>query len=168
MKTVAFTRSLLLILILLLGQSYSQVDMIAHDECGVEFLIPKTWEHEIDEDLLIVQSPEGKLKLFFLTSGIQVLGQVSDALLEEISRVITQPEVASVSRQGEHNDLIYYDAQGFGLYEREIVDWELRFVAGARKSMMIIALGDLEANRHEIDQIYDTIQLTKLPPTEEP
>jgi hypothetical protein len=142
--------------------------MIAHQEGGVEFCIPQEWQHETNDGLLIVRDPESRLELFFLTSGIQVPGQVSDALLAEIARVIAHPEVASVSPQGEHNELIHYDVQGFGLYQSEIVDWELRFVAGARKSLMIIALGDVEDNRHTIDQIYQTIQLSKLDPVEDP
>lgn len=138
------------------------VEIIVHEECGVEFWIPPEWEHHVDGDLLIVQDSEEKLRLFFLTSGIQVLGQVTDSLLEEISRVITQPEVATVSRQQEHNELLYYTAQGFGLYQGDIVDWELRFVAGARKSLMIIALGELEMNRSTVEKIFATIKLIKL------
>ena len=163
MNASAFSLSCLLSIIFLTNFIQSQTyKMIVHEECGVEFWIPPDWGHQIDEDLLIIQSPEEELKLFFLTSGIQVLGQATDALLEEISRVVTQPEVASVSRQQEHNGLLYYTAQGFGLYLGDIVDWELRFVAGARKSLMIIALGELETNRHTVEQIFDTIQLIKL------
>ena len=164
------TISILLIAIFLAAQTESRIDMIAHQEGGVEFCIPQDWEHEIKEDLLIVRDPESRIELFFLTSGIQVPEQVSDTLLEEISRVISHPEVASVSPQGEYNELIHYDVQGFGLYQGEIVDWEARFVAGARKSLMIIALGlgDLEESRQTVDHIYDTIQRSKLDPVEEP
>ena len=151
-------------MVLLQGPSDGQVVMIVHEDCGVEFWIPDDWEHTIEGDLLIVEDPEAKLKLFFLTSGIQMFGQFSDALREEISRVIAQPEVASVSEQGENNELIYYDAHGFGLYQREVVDWELRFVAGARKSLMIIALGDLDSHRQTVERIFQTIRLTKLDP----
>jgi len=151
-----------LLLAVLLGQSYGQVEMIVHEECGVEFWIPDGWGHRTEGDLLIVEDPEANLKLFFLTSGIQVFGQFSEALRAEISKVITQPEVASVSEQGEQNELIYYDAQGFGLFQKEVVNWELRFLAGARNSLMIIALGNLEAHRQEIEGIFQTIQLTKL------
>jgi hypothetical protein len=164
MKASSFAQCLLFFIPLLVAQVPEQIEMIAHEECGVEFWIPEDWQHRVEDDLLIVEAPEAVLKLFFLTSGIQVFGQFSDALRAEISRVIVQPEVASVSVQGEHNELIYYDAQGFGLYEKEVVDWEMRFLAGARKSLMIIALGDLETHRHKVDQIYQTIQLTKLEP----
>jgi hypothetical protein len=146
----------------LLSQSYGQVEMFVHEECGVEFWIPDGWDHRTEDDLLIVENPEADLKLFFLTSGIQVFGQFSEALRAEISKVILQPEVASVSEQGEHNELIYYDAQGFGLFQKEIVNWELRFLAGARNSLMIIALGNLETHRQGIEEIFQTIQLTKL------
>lgn len=168
MKTVVATQSILLIMLFLAGQSPDQISMIAHEECGVEFWIPEDWETEIEEDVLIVRDPQSTLELFFLTSGLQVLEQVSDALLEEISRVITQPEVSRLGRQGEHNELICYDADGFGLYREEIVDWELRFVAGARKGLMIVALGNLEANRATVNHIYDTIQLTKIEPESQP
>jgi len=164
MKALALYHLLLWIVILSLAPHHIKADLIAHEESGIEFWVPEDWQHEIKDDLLIVLNPEETVRLFFLTSGIQVLGQVTDALREEVSRVINQPEVTSISQQGENNQLLYYDAQGFGLYESEIVDWELRFIAGARKSLMIIALGDLESERQTIEEMYQTVELIKLDP----
>ena len=167
MKMLANLQSLIVAIALTLGCITSYADQIIHEGCGVEFWIPEEWHHEIADDILIIEDSESQLKLFFLTSGLQVLDQISDTLLEELSRVVTQPEVTSTSRLGEHNELLYYSAQGFGLYEREIIDWELRFVAGPRKSLMIIALGNLDSHRQTVEEIYQTIHLTKSDPEDQ-
>ena len=60
MNAPALSLSLLLSTILLMNFMQSQtVEMIVHEECGVEFWIPPDWEHQIDEDLLIVHDTPG-------------------------------------------------------------------------------------------------------------
>ena len=166
MNSPAFCLLALLALLLLGTPTPVRADLIVHEECGVEFWVPETWEHRLQDDLLILHSPDEKVQLFFLTSGLQVPDQNSDAFRADIARVVTHAEVVSAGRQKEINELLCYAAHGFGVFEEEIVDWELRFIAGARKSLMIIALGDLDLYREEIEQIYKTIQLTKSEPEE--
>lgn len=133
-------------------------DTLSHEEGGIRVDIPDGWLVEIDEHLLIVSDPAEEVSIFIFVSELQIVEHFTNALIDEVAKVITKPEVVSEAVQTESNGLFRFHAEGFGLHESDIVDWDLTFIAGARKSMILIALGSVEDHREQVDGIYASIQ----------
>jgi hypothetical protein len=133
-----------------------------HEEAGLEIPIPERWTYHTEDELLVVNDPTDELALLFLTSELQVLERFTDVLIGELARIIEHPEVTNQTASKEVNGLLHFHAAGVGVYKEDIVDWDLTFVAGARKSLMAIALGDIEPHRTSIDEIYSNIQTKEI------
>ena len=137
-------------------------DMYVFQEAGIEIPILDNWTYRTSEGTLRVEDPDKKITLLFLTSELQMLDRETEVLAEEISQVISHPEVASVENGVEVNGLLHYTAKGYGLFGDEIVDWNLTFVAGARKSVMAIRLGEVTTQSDALEKLFSHIYLQRI------
>lgn len=153
-----FRGAFLVAILALMTVVSATADTLSHEEGGIRVDIPEGWIVEIDEDLLIVSDPSEEVSIFMFVSELQIVEHFTNALIDEVAKVITKPEVVSEAVQTESNGLFRFHAEGFGLHDGDIVDWDLTFIAGARKSMILIALGSVEDHREQIDSIYASIQ----------
>lgn len=160
-----FSSTVLLLCLSLSG--FCLAEYYVHEEVGVQFWIPDTWELEVEENLTVVKTADRSLTLIFVTSELQVVDHVTPRLYDEISEVIFKPEVRRESPTEEVMGLLHFRAEGTGLYEGEIVDWELDFIAGGRKSMLAIALGDIEDQRGMLNTVYRSFTIAESEAEEE-
>ena len=146
---------------------FTLADYYVHDEIGVQFWIPDSWELEVGEESTVARAPDAPLTFFLLTSELQVVDHVTPRLFDEISEVVFKPEVQREAGTEEINGLLHLRAEGTGLYEGEIVDWELAFIAGGRKSMLAIALGDIIDQREMINTVFRSFSIAESEAEEE-
>lgn len=139
----------------------AQAEYFVHEEIGVQFWIPDSWVLESSEEFTVAKAPDRSLVLVLLTSELQVVDHVTTRLYDEISKVVFKPEVQKESGTEEINGLLYFRAEGTGLYEGEIVDWDLAFIAGGRKSMLAIGMGDIFDQRALIDTIFRSFTIVE-------
>ncbi|HUV14056.1 MAG TPA: hypothetical protein VMY18_10450 [Acidobacteriota bacterium] len=140
---------------------FTLAEYYVHDEIGVQFWIPDSWNFEVDEESTVAKAPDSSLTLILLTSELQVVDHVTPRLFDEISEVVFKPEVRKEAGTEEINGLLHLRAEGTGLYEGEIVDWELAFIAGGRKSMLAIALGDILDQREMINTVFRSFTIAE-------
>jgi hypothetical protein len=159
---MGFTRLLVKIVILAIwvisAPSAIFADAFIHDETGLELWIPEGWEFQSAGDLLTLGAPRNEVLILCFVSDLQIVNRVTDSLHEEISSVIVQPEVVEEGDTEEVNGLFQFQARGTGLYERDIVDWEMTYIAGARKSLITIAIGDTTNHRTAIMDFHRQIR----------
>ena len=141
---------------------------VTYREAGLEMEIPEGLILEIHKDFLSVVNTERTMTLMITLSPLQVVEQFFGPLEEELSKHIDQPEVREEHTNIEINDIHHYYAEGLGLHEEEIVDWHLAFIAGGRRSLLIIGLGDVPSCMDKINEFYRSIRLLELPIPPEP
>ncbi len=167
MKMASFRSLALLSALFFAVVSFTLAEYYVHEEIGVQFWIPDSWTLEVDEELTVAKAPDASLTLILLTSELQVVDHVTPRLFDEISEVVFKPEVQKETGTEEINGLLHFRAEGTGLYEGEIVDWELAFIAGGRKSMLAIALGDILDQREMINRVYRSFSIAESETEEE-
>jgi hypothetical protein len=141
---------------------------VTYREAGLEMEIPEGLILEIHKNFLSVVDTERTMTLMIRLSPLQVVEQFFGPLEEELSEHIDQPEVREEHTNIEINDIHHYYAEGLGLHEEEIVDWHLAFIAGGRRSLLIIGLGDVPSCMDKINEFYRSIRLLELPIPPEP
>lgn len=139
---------------------------VIHEESGIEIQFPEGWDYLVQGSSLASTSPDQSVHLLVLLSEQQVVEYFTDAIAQEVSQIIELPEVLVEQGLIEVNELLQFRAEGAGLYQGEIVDWSMAFVAGARKSVIVLAFGQLEEERPVVEEVFDMIVMTEPQPEE--
>lgn len=141
---------------------------VAYREAGLEMEVPEGLILEIHNGFLTVVDTDRTMTLRITLSSLQVVEQFFGPLEEELSNFIDQPEVSEEHPKIRVNDTHQYYAEGVGLHEDEIVDWHLAFIAGGRRSLLIVGLGDVASHMEKINDFYRSFRLLELPIPPEP
>ena len=162
-----FSSSLVLALLFLLTTG-AMGSTVAYREAGLEMTIPEGLILEINNGFLTVVDTERTMTLRITLSTLQIVEQFFGPLEQELSNFVDQPEVQEEHPKIKVNDTLQYYAEGLGLLEEEIVDWHLAFIAGGRRSLLIIGLGDVSSHMDKINTFYQSFRLLELPIPPEP
>lgn len=163
-----FLNIFLLLTILFLVTVGAMGSTVVYREAGLEMEIPQGLILEIHNGFLTVVDTERTMTLMITLSPLQVVEQFFGPLEEELSNFVDQPEVREEHPKIEINDTLHYYAEGLGLHEEEIVDWHIAFIAGGRRSLLIIGLGDVASCMDNINEFYRSFRLLELPIPPEP
>ena len=158
----------LLLVLLCLVTSEAMASTVAYREAGLEMDIPEGLILEIHNGFLTVVNSERTMTLMVTLSSLQVVEHFYGPLEEELSNFIDQPEVREEQPKIKVNDTLQYYAEGVGLREDEIVDWHIAFIAGGRRSLLFIGLGDVASCMDKINAFYRSFRLLELPIPPEP
>lgn len=158
----------LIVLYFSLSTGNLQASTVAYREAGLEMDIPEGLILEIQNGFLSIVDDERTMNLRIVLSTLQVVEQFYGPLEEELSNYVDQPEVIEEHPKIEVNDTLQYYAEGVGLHEEEIVDWHIAFIAGGRRSLMIVGLGDFTPHMDKINKFYQSMRLLELPIPPEP
>jgi len=163
-----FCACLLTTLFFCLSAEKLQAGTVAYREAGLEMEIPEGLILEIQNGFLSIVDDERTMTLRIVLSTLQIVEQFYGPLEEELSNYIDQPEVSEEHPKVEVNDTLQYYAEGFGIHEEEIVDWHVAFIAGGRRSLLIVGLGDIAPHMEKINEFYQSLRLLELPIPPEP
>ncbi len=153
-------KTCLTVLILLLVVPVS-ADWLTHESTGLELWIPDDWDYEYDGDLLLIQESDQDLLLVVLVSDAGTIEAFTDEMVSLLERYVANPEVTERAEAIEVNGLAHYYMEGTGEFEGEAIDWDLTFVVGARKGMVLIGVGDIETHQETLDRIYNSVRLSE-------
>lgn len=134
-------------------------------EAGLEIPLPEDWHFQEEPSRVILFSSDFQSRILFSVSELQVPGENSQALTEEISKTFEHPEITMISGSEKINDFLIYSAQGVGVRNSEIEEWTLRFIAGARKSVLAFAVG--ETAEEKIGQVLSELRMKEIEVREE-
>ena len=63
-------------------------EYLTHSEAGVKVLVPSGWKQEKEDNLLVINSPDGNVEIFFLVIDAADFETAVNALDEELNKVI--------------------------------------------------------------------------------
>lgn len=153
----------LLLFVILFGMgANSYGETIVHQGAGIEMEVPSDWAPVLVDGVLSASSPDSSLRLLTILSEQQVVEFFTDALTSEISTVIELPEVLVEEGVVEVNGLFQFRAQGAGLFRGDIIDWSMAFVAGARRSLIVLAFGELDEHLPDLEGVLGSIRVHEI------
>lgn len=144
---------------------------------GLELTLPDEWKAKVPpgeregpleaDELktlppLEVLPPSEDLHLFIFSSPAQVFGRMKESIEEEVSLVITHPEVGAVGSPEDVNELMHLTAEGYGFYQGDVVDWRARIVNGGRETLFIVMVGNVDEHRAGLSRIFQSIQTVPI------
>jgi len=131
---------------------------ITHVQTGLKFDIPDDWEYSYHEDHFEAVSPDESVVLLFYAGKTDEVADLLDNITLELSDLIENPEINDNIFEAEVNGLTQVFIEGTGEYGGKIVDWDLTMVYGEKKSMSIIALGNIEGWESAITDLDASVQ----------
>ncbi len=131
---------------------------VTHVQTGLKFDIPDDWEYSQEEDHIKTTSPDESITLLFNVGKTDEVAELFDNIIQELSGIIENPEINGNVFEEEMDDLTVVYIEGTGEYGGRIGDWALIMVFGGKKSMSIIALGNIEDMQSEITDIYTSLR----------
>ncbi|MCJ7679961.1 MAG: hypothetical protein MUP70_04465, partial [Candidatus Aminicenantes bacterium] len=117
---------------------------VTHKETGLKFDLPDNWEYSQDGNLFTATSPDESVILMFFVGKADDAADLLENIADELDGIISDPEITSDDvEETEINGLLQIFIEGTGYYGDDEVDFDLTMVFGGRKTMSVIALGDL-------------------------
>ncbi|AKJ02227.1 hypothetical protein ATI61_108383 [Archangium gephyra] len=127
-------------------------------QSGLQFDIPRGWTHKLDGNTLTALSPDETAMLLFFVTDISESDEVVDRVAESMDQVIQNAQVTRRLTIREVNDLKQIQAKGTGTCEEDLCNWDFTLVVGARRNLLVVALGDVDKHEAEIHGVYRSIQ----------
>lgn len=139
-------------------------EQLTHFESGLQFNVPRGWTQEQKGDRLLALSPDESTVLIFAVTDISESDEVVDQVAESLDESIQNAEITRRLSIREVNDLKQIQAQGTGTCEGELCNWDFTLVVGARKNLLVVALGDIDKHEADINGVYRSIQAKDAEP----
>jgi len=145
-------------LLVFLGISCQAQERFTHTQTGLGFYLPAGWSYMQEGDHFEATNPGETVVLLFFVSQTQEAAEGIEAIGHELDQIMTQTRMTTEVTQEVVNGLTQIYGEGDGLLDGQRVDWDFTMVMGGAKSMIVVALGELEKNQATIDWIYSSIQ----------
>ena len=144
------------LLVVFTGSIYAET--FTNDKAGVQFDLPGGWKYEYEGDLFMAMSPDESVLLIFYAARKRRANNFMDTMAAELDGIVDDVEFNSEPYEERIHGLTQIYVEGTGFYGREQVDLDLTMVVGARRSLVIIGLGDIDGKQRKIDRIYSSIR----------
>lgn len=131
---------------------------LTHFESGLQFNVPRGWTQAQEENTLVAVSPDESTLLIFAVTDISESDEVVDRVAESMDENIQNAEVTRRPTLRKINDLKQIQAKGTGTCEGELCNWDFTLVVGARKNLLVLALGDIDKHEADIYGVYRSIK----------
>ena len=155
----ASTRSIFAILFFAMAlSSLSAQESFTHEGSGLTFTLPAGWTYTHEEDHFEASSPDESVALLFFVGHGSEVGAAIDGAVDELSYLMQDPKITTELTEARINGLVQTFVEGDGVMEDVVMDWDLTLIQGSRRSMVIVAIGDIEGNQRAIDGIYQSIR----------
>lgn len=156
------TLYLSLVAALCLVAGNARAEEMEHEESGLQFTLPDGWTHEQQEDMLIATSPDEGVEVAFIVSEADTTEELMDVITSELDEVIKGAKTTKDVTEEKVNNLTQIYAEGTGQCEGEPCDWDLTLVVGAKKNLIVLAVGEIDANQKAITRLYNSIKKAKF------
>lgn len=131
---------------------------VTHNQTGLSFTIPDDWAYGQEGDHFAAQSPDESVILMFYVGKAESVADLMENIGEELDGIIDDAEIDGEPEVEEINGLVQVYIEGSGYYGDDEIDFDMTMVLGGRRSMSIIALGDIDEWQEEVDEIYNSIE----------
>ena len=142
----------------LMGLTCLAQERFTHSESGLSFALPGGWTYYQEGDHFAASSADETISLLIFVAATQEAAEGLSAIGDELDKIMTDSQLTTEVTEENVNGLTQVYAEGDGLVDGERIDWDFTMVVGGRKSMILIALGDLENNHGTLTGIYSSIQ----------
>ena len=152
-----FSKQLFLVLCLNLALVAWSQETFTHTPSGLSFTLPAGWSYTQEGDHFEAASPGDEVILLFFVGKFYEVEAAINGAVDELANIVKNPNITTETTEAEINGLLQVFIEGDGLFEGEVMDWDLTLVQGSKKCMVVIALGDIDSNQRIMDGIYDSI-----------
>lgn len=165
MKKVAFRLPVtaLLAVALTAGIAFAKTswDDYTHPESKLEFKVPSNWKVEQDGDLLTATNPKGDLAAFFFVAAQQDADAFFNEIAKELDSMLKDVTISQEPTESKINGLTQIFVEGSGTIDGETVDFDLTYVVGGKKPMVVLCVGKIQPNQKLITEMYGYIKKAK-------
>lgn len=132
--------------------------VMTHAESGLQFTLPEGWKQSQDGNALAAENADGSIVMLFLVTDQKDVKEVSEGIGSIVDETLDKVEVTEDPKEEEINGLTQVWAEGTGEYKGEAQDWDISVVVGAKKPMVVLAMGKIGDNEDEINGVYNSIK----------
>jgi predicted Zn-dependent protease len=123
-------------------------ETFTHAQSGVQFDLPDGWKAEPDGEQLAVSSPDETFSVVFWVADEEDFQAAVESLDEELAKTIQNLKMAGEGKEGTHNGMAYFSANGTGEVEGVAVLWAVDLLK-AKKPVIILTFAASEHfNKH--------------------
>ena len=144
-------------MMLLLTSMFCYQEVFTHYDSGLNFELPAGWTYTQEGDHFEATSPDESVILLFFVENSTDAEIAAEGAAELIDELFKDVDITNGPDYDTVNGLDQAYMEGDGLFEGEQMDWDLTLVCGRKKSMVIIALGDILSMQKTMDRIYESI-----------
>jgi len=136
----------------------SAQETFTHAESGLSFTLPAGWTYTHEGDHFEASAPDEGLSLLFFVGWGDEVEEVLEGAIDDLASVMDEASITTDPSEEEINGLLQSFVEGDGLVDGVRVDWDLTVVTGGRRTMAVVAIGDIEGRQGVIDRIYRSIR----------
>ena len=146
-----------LILLAAVHSLHAQEEFV-HEPTGLAFTLPADWTYTQEGDHFEAHSPNDDMILLFLAGKERMVEGAMDLVSDMLADFIEDARITADVEMERINGLEQAYLEGDGLVEGVSMDWDLTMVYGRGGTLMVVAMGSIEARQAEVDRIYGSIR----------
>jgi hypothetical protein len=123
-------------------------ETFTHEKSGIQFELPDGWTAEPDGEQMVVSSADETFSVVFWVAEDDEFQVAVESLDEELGKTIKNMKMAGEGKEGTHNGMPYFSANGTGEVEGVAVLWSVDLLK-AKKPVIILTFAAKEHfNKH--------------------
>jgi hypothetical protein len=123
-------------------------ETFTHAKSGLQFDLPEGWTAEPDGEQMVVSSPDDTFSVVFWVAEDEEFQAAVESLDEELGKTIKNIKMTNEGKEGTHNGMPYFSANGTGQVEGVAVLWSVDLLM-AKKPVIILTFAATEHyNKH--------------------
>lgn len=123
-------------------------ETFTHEKSGLQFDLPDGWTAEPDGEQIVVSSADETFSVVFWVAEDEEFQAAVESLDEELGKTIKNMKMAGEGKEGAHNGMPYFSANGTGEVDGVAVLWSVDLLK-AKKPVIILTFAAKEHfNKH--------------------
>jgi predicted Zn-dependent protease len=120
------------------SSSSNEGEVFTHQEGGIQFTAPASWQSKKEEETLTLFAPHNALSVVFWVPKGDNFDQAVEDLGEQLEKVIKNSKVTSPGQASTHNGMDAYTSSGTGEVNNEQIVWEVDILK-AKKPVFVVS-----------------------------
>jgi hypothetical protein len=118
-------------------------ETFTHAKSGLQFDLPAGWKAEPDGEQMAISSADETFSVVFWVAEEEEFADAVESLDEELGKTIKNMKMAGQGKEGTHNGMAYFSANGTGEVEDVPVLWSVDLLK-ANKPVIILTFAAKE------------------------
>jgi hypothetical protein len=133
--------------------SSARADWFVEPKSGLQFELPAGWHSGEEDGSFGAISPDQSVMIMFDPADPRNWKKIE----KQISRHVKDIQVTTAGKESTVNGLTQLFSEGTGVFQRQVIKWEITIVVGGKVPMSVIAVG-AHPDPGVVKKIYDSIR----------